>query len=79
MPGPASKLVIVVRPTPSRRRLPEVLSWLRVLAPTALLLVAPVQLPEIDDAEVVLLDCADGVDGPLSVASLLAKQLGRQA
>lgn len=67
------KLVIVVRPIPDRSRLPEMLNWLRWLVPAALLLVGPTRLPEFPDAEVIQLDCADGFDGPLSVASVLAR------
>lgn len=71
------RLVIVIRPTADRRRLPEMLAWVRWLVPAALLLVAPAQLPEFDEAEVIQLDCADGYDGPLSVASRLARRLPR--
>ena len=73
---PSPRLVIVIRPTADRRRLPEMLTWLRWLLPAALLLVAPARLPEDSDAEVIQLDCADGYDGPLSVASMLARRLG---
>jgi hypothetical protein len=51
------------------------LSWVRWLLPAAILLVAPAKLPEIPDAEVIQIDCADGFDGPLSVASMLARRL----
>jgi hypothetical protein len=71
----SSKLLIVVHPGGSRRRLPEVLRWLRALVPTAVLLVAPVKLPDADDAEVIQLDCSESLDGPLAVASLLARNL----
>jgi hypothetical protein len=74
---PSPTLVIVVRPAADRRRLPEVLGWIRALLPAALLLVAPTRLPELPDAEVIQLDCADGLDGPLSVASALARNLAR--
>jgi len=77
MQSKTPRLVIVVRPTPSRRRLPEVLSWLRALVPTALLLVAPVSLPDLADDDVIQLDCSDGLDGPLAVASMLARHLPR--
>jgi len=77
MPLPPSRLVIVVKPAPGRGRLPEVLKWLRALVPTALLLVAPGGLPNLPGDEVIQLDCAEGVDGPLSVATLLAKHLPR--
>jgi hypothetical protein len=69
------KLVIVIRPTADRRRLPEMLAWVRWLLPAAILLVAPAKLPENSDAEVIQIDCADGFDGPLSVASMLARRL----
>jgi hypothetical protein len=77
MTQPSPKLVIVVRPATDRRRLPEMLTWLRWLLPTALLLVAPTRLPEFSDAEVIQIDCADGYDGPLSVASMLAQRMPR--
>ena len=67
-------LVIVVKPDADRRRLPQVMAWLRILVPSALLLVAPVTLPDFADAEVIQLDCADGFDGPLSLASMLARR-----
>jgi hypothetical protein len=73
----SSRLVIVVRPAGDRRRLPQVLAWLRWLVPAAILLVAPSAVPELDDADVIQLDGADGFDGPLSVASLLARRLPR--
>jgi hypothetical protein len=69
------RLVIVVRPAPERTRLAEVLRWVRALVPSALLLVAPVSLPDLADVQVVQLDCSDGLDGPLSVATQLAKHL----
>ena len=69
------KLVIVVRPTADRRRLSQMLSWLRWLVPAALLLVAPARIPELPDSDVIQLDCADGFDGPLSVARMLARHL----
>ena len=69
--------MIVVRPTADRRRLPQMLAWLRWLLPAALLLVAPARLPEDSDADVIQLDCADGFDGPLSVATMLARRLPR--
>jgi hypothetical protein len=71
----APKLVIVVRPSEDRRRLPEVLAWIRWLVPAALLLVAPARVPELPDTEVIQLDCADGFDGPLSVARMLARHV----
>jgi hypothetical protein len=74
---PSRRLVIVVRPTADRRRLPEMLAWVRWLLPAALLLVAPGKLPDLPDDEVIQLDCADGFDGPLSVASMLARRLPR--
>lgn len=77
MTHPPPQLVIVIKPTADRRRLPEMLTWLRWLLPAALLLVAPTRLPELPDAEVIQLDCADGFDGPLSVASMLARRLPR--
>lgn len=70
-------LVIVIRSPPDRRGLPEILRWLRVLVPAALLLVGPGALPDLAEAEVIQLDCADGLDGPLSVASSLARRLPR--
>jgi len=70
-------LVIVVRPGADRRRLPQMLAWLRWLLPAALLLVAPARLPEDSDADVIQLDCAEGFDGPLSVATMLARRLPR--
>jgi len=39
--------------------------------------VAPGGLPNLPGDEVIQLDCAEGVDGPLSVATLLAKHLPR--
>jgi hypothetical protein len=69
------RLVVVIRPAADRRRLPQVLTWVRWLLPAAILLVAPAKLPEIPDAEVIQIDCADGFDGPLSVASMLARRL----
>jgi hypothetical protein len=51
------------------------MTWIRWLLPAAILLVAPAKLPEIPDAEVIQIDCADGFDGPLSVASMLARRL----
>jgi len=73
MPTTHRPLVIVVRPARDRRRLHEVLRWIRAMVPAAILLVAPgappADLP--DDASVIQVD-ADGVDGPLAVASLLA-------
>ena len=75
--APSQRLVIVVRPAGDRRRLHELLSWLRWLLPAALLLVGPVSLPDLPDTEVIQLDCADGFDGPLSVASMLARRLPR--
>jgi hypothetical protein len=51
------------------------LSWVRWLLPAAVLLVAPAKLPEASDAEIIQIDCADGFDGPLSVASMLARRL----
>jgi hypothetical protein len=71
------KLVILIRPTPDRRRLPEMMTWVRWLLPAAILLVAPAKLPESSDTEVIQIDCADGYDGPLSVASMLARRLPR--
>jgi hypothetical protein len=66
--------VIVIRPSPDRRRLPEVLGWLRWLVPAALLLVAPAMPPDLPDADVIELDCSDDADGPLSLASMLARR-----
>jgi hypothetical protein len=77
MTSPTPRLVVVIRPLPDQRRLPEMLTWLRWLVPAALLLVAPTRIPEFPDAEVVQLDCADGYDGPLSVASRLGQSLSR--
>jgi hypothetical protein len=74
---PSPRLVVVIRPAPDRRRLPELLAWVRWLLPAAILLVGPARLPELPDAEVIQLDCADGFDGPLSVASMLARRLPR--
>jgi hypothetical protein len=71
------KLVIVIRPSADRSRLPEMLAWIRWLLPAAILLVAPAKLPENSDAEVIQIDCAEGFDGPLSVASMLARRLPR--
>lgn len=68
-------LVIVVKPAPDRRRLPQVVAWLRVLVPSALLLVAPAMVPDYPDAEVIQVDCAEGLDGPLSLASVLARHV----
>lgn len=50
---------------------------MRALVPSALLLVAPVSLPELASDEVIQLELTDGLDGPLAVATLLAKQLPR--
>ena len=72
--GPG-RLVIMVDPPPDRRRLTEVLRWLRWLVPAAVLLVAPVPAADLcrgDD--VVRLDCSDGIDGPLSIATALARR-----
>jgi hypothetical protein len=77
MTAPKPRLVIVIRPVSDRRRLPEMLTWLRWLVPAALLLVAPAKIPEFPDAEVIQLDCADGYDGPLSVASMLERSRPR--
>lgn len=74
---PSPKLVIVIRPTEDRRRLPEMLAWVRWLLPAAILLVAPARLPEFPDTDVIQIDCADGFDGPLSVASMLARRSPR--
>ena len=71
------RLVIVIRPAADRRRLPELLRWLKALVPTAILLVAPVTLPDPSEAELVELDCADGLESPLGVVSALARQLPR--
>jgi len=71
------RMVIVVRPAADRRRLHQLLDWLRWLVPAALLLVAPAAIPDSDDTQVIQLDCADGFDGPLSVASMLARRLPR--
>ncbi len=66
----------MVRPAPGRRRVSEVLTWLRVLVPTALLLVAPASVPDdLTGDEVVQIECTDSLDGPLAVASVLARQL----
>ena len=62
-------------PAPGRARLPEVLRWVRALVPSALLLVAPVNLPDLAEGQVIQLDCSDGLDGPLAVATQLAKHL----
>jgi hypothetical protein len=72
---PSPRLVIVIRPAADRRRLPQLLAWVRWLLPAAILLVAPARIPEMPDAEVIQIDCADGFDGPLSVASMLARRL----
>jgi hypothetical protein len=69
------RLVIVVKPAPGRTRLPEVLRWVRALVPSALLLVAPVNLPDLGEDQVIQLDCADGLDGPLAVATQLGRHL----
>jgi len=53
------------------------MTWVRWLLPAAILLVAPANLPDSSDAEVIQIDCADGLDGPLSVASMLARRLPR--
>jgi hypothetical protein len=71
------RLVIVVRPAAAARRLPEVLGWLRALVPSALLLVSPVNVTAQAGEEVVQLECSDGLDGPLAVATLLARHLAR--
>ena len=73
MPSASRPLFIVVHPARDRRRLREVLRWIRSMVPAAALLVAPATLPtELpEDARVIQVD-ADGVDGPLAVASLLA-------
>jgi hypothetical protein len=70
-------LVILIRPSADRRRLNEMLAWLRWMVPAALLLVGPAILPDGEDAEVFQLDCADDFDGPLSVASMLARRQPR--
>jgi hypothetical protein len=73
MPNDPRRLVIVVRPARDGRRLREVLRWIRSMVPAAVLLVAPAAPPTDlpDDARVIQVD-ADGVDGPLAVASRLA-------
>lgn len=73
MPTDPRPLVIVVRPARDGRRLSEVLRWIRAMVPAAILLVAPTAPPSDlpDDASVIQVD-ADGVDGPLAMASLLA-------
>jgi hypothetical protein len=71
------RLVIVVRPAAAPRRLPEVLGWLRALVPSALLLVSPVSFTARAGEEVIQLDCSDGLDGPLAVATQLARRLPR--
>ena len=45
------------------------------MVPSALLLVAPVSLPDLAEEQVIQLDCSDGLDGPLSVAARLARHL----
>jgi hypothetical protein len=76
-PRPSRKLVILLRPSPDRRRLGQVLSWVRALAPAAILLMVPARLPELPDAELLQLDCGDALDGPLSLADQLARQARR--
>ena len=68
------RLVVVVRPG---RRTRTVLSWLRQLLPTAMLLVAPARVPASASWEVVCIDADDVPSGPLSLAALVMERSAR--
>jgi hypothetical protein len=62
------RLVVVVRHDTG-----TVLGWLRKLLPAAVLLVAPVDLPATDQADVITVDADEVVSGPLYLAATLAR------
>jgi hypothetical protein len=65
-------VVVLVRSSTNFRRSDEILSWLRRLLPTALLVIAPAALPSAAE-DVITID-ADAVEsGPLSLADALAR------
>ncbi len=68
------RVVVVVQPGRHTKRMQAVARWVRWLAPTALLLVAPAVLPEgVDAGDVITLDADDADVGPLSLADTLAR------
>jgi hypothetical protein len=62
------KLVVVVRHDTG-----TVLGWLRKLLPAAVLLVAPVDLPATDQADVITVDADEVLSGPLYLAATLTR------
>ncbi|HEY6006267.1 MAG TPA: hypothetical protein VIV57_25535 [Anaeromyxobacter sp.] len=67
-------VVLLVRPDTSPRRSSRVARWVRVLLPTALLIVAAAPLPSRGGDDVITLDVDDvGDAGPLSVAAALSR------
>lgn len=73
MDGSRSRVVIVVHRAPDHVRLKQLRTWLRWLVPAALLFVGPGVPSEIEGDQVIHLDSADEVDGPLSIASMLGR------
>jgi hypothetical protein len=65
------RLVVVVRPG---RRTKTILAWLRQLLRTALLLVAPANVPAPISGEVVCIDADEVPSGPLSLAALVMER-----
>jgi hypothetical protein len=62
------KLVVVVRHDTG-----TVLGWLQNLLPAAVLLVAPVDLPATDQADVITVDADEVLSGPLYLAATLTR------
>jgi NAD(P)H-dependent FMN reductase len=70
-------VVLLVGASTSPRRSSRVLRWLRVLLPTALLIVSSAPLPSGDEDDVITLDVDDVADaGPLSLAAALTRESG---
>ncbi len=73
-------VVLIVRPTTDRSRRRQLLRWLRLLLPAAMLLVSEVPLADITDSDSVITIDADAVDsGPLSLADSIARAGVRNA
>jgi hypothetical protein len=71
----APTVVLLVTPTTSPRRSSRVSHWVRVLLPSALLIVAAAPLPSSKGEDLITLDVDDVADaGPLSLAAALARE-----
>ena len=73
-------VVLIVRPTTDRSRRRQLLRWLHLLLPAAMLLVSEVPLAGTADADPVITIDADSIEsGPLSLADTIVRAGVRNA